>query len=396
MISLMDGHADRLLSTDLCEAEAENSPEPSELHTLHALGKQYMNTVSCHLKVVYYLSRQDHQSAFNYQEEMAKIVAASLPKLPSDDLPWYLPVINTVARDLTSLALKCDQLMLNTDGQTSSIDRAFNMIQTIVRTCAAEKGAAEEVSKKRALVPLVNQLFRLCFRTGRANLCKPLVRTIENLKVLDRCPASQVVTFYYFAGKLAVVEGDYVLAEQKLTIAYQRCSKQFPNNIKSILRLLVPLRLRLDVRPSEEILRKYGLAQFTGIVQALQRADISLFQRARDDNERDYIRWSIFYLIDNLRLIMFRHVFRKLWKVQKAHIIAVSDLTVALRVAGYRTSVGANEADRDALGQMPTDADAECIVVNLIGEELVKAYVSWAQKKVVVSKTDAFPSLRKG
>ena len=71
------------------------------------------------------------------------------------------------------------------------------------------------------------------------------MRTIENLKILERCPASQVVTYYYFAGKLAVIEGDYVLAEQKLTTAYQRCSRDFASNIKSILRLLVPLRLRL-------------------------------------------------------------------------------------------------------------------------------------------------------
>lgn len=219
-------------------------------------------------------------------------------------------------------------------------------------------------SAKRLLyvVSIFKNWLSVGLQTGRANLCKPLVRTIENLKILDRCPASQVVTYHYFAGKLAVVEGDYVLAEQRLSIAYQKCSPLFTSNMKAILRLLIPLRLRMvswiytkkdlcrvltvllfclieqqdlhvrsegrplnsicggdlcmvhlqDIRPSEELLKKYDLHQYQEIVLALQKADIGMFQQARDQHEKGFIRWSIFYLIDNLRLIMFRHVFRKL------------------------------------------------------------------------------------
>jgi len=90
-------------------------------------------------------------------------------------------------------------------------------------------------------------------------------------------------------------------------------------------------------------------------------------------------------LIDNLRLVMFRHVFRKLFVALNHHIVPISDVTVALKVAGYKTPVQED----------PTDADAECIVVNLIGEDLLKAYVSWQLKKIVVAKSGAFPSLRK-
>ena len=45
-------------------------------------------------------------------------------------------------------------------------------------------------------------------------------------------------------------------------------------------------------------------------------------------------------------------------KVLNHHIVPVQDMTVALRVAGYRTPV-----EEEA-----SDADAECVMVNLIGE----------------------------
>lgn len=110
------------------------------------------------------------------------------------------------------------------------------------------------------------------------------------------------------------------------------------------------------------------------------------------------------------------------------HIVAVQDMTVALRVAGYKTPVQ----------EEATDADAECVMVNLIGEvspkdsnislfgtrpklllgllisssarhrqkgefsyavshlqDLLKAYVSWQLKKIVVAKVGAFPTLKR-
>lgn len=68
-----------------------------------------------------------------------------------------------------------------------------------------------------------------------------------------------------------------------------------------------------DIRPSSALLRQYNLYQYEDLVKALQTADIRLFQQKQNAYEKDFIRWSIFYLIDNLRLIMFRHVFRKLY-----------------------------------------------------------------------------------
>ncbi|GAV09432.1 hypothetical protein RvY_18978 [Ramazzottius varieornatus] len=391
LLSLTDEHGDYLLESSLCQPEDGGSPEPWDLSVLEdSVSSEFIGLVASHLRCVRYIARYDLSSALSAQEELSKLVAIMLPKIQNEDVIWFLPTVTTVARDLSSLALKADQQQQNRitmthEGQTTSIDRAFNSIQQIVRTCAAEKGATDETSKKRALVPLVNQLFRLCFRTGRANLCKPLVRTIENLRMLDRCPASQVVTYYYFAGKLAVVEGDYVLAEQRFTLAYLRCPAYFHTNMKAILRFLLPLRLRMDVRPSSTLLRQYNLYQYADLVQALQRADIALFQQKQNAYEKDFIRWSIYYLIDNLRLIMFRHVFRKLCKVLNHHIVAVQDMTVALRVAGYKTPV-----EEEA-----SDADAECVMVNLIGEDLLKAYVSWQLKKIVVAKVGAFPTLKK-
>ena len=38
--------------------------------------------------------------------------------------------------------------------------------------------------------------------------------------------------------------------------------------------------------------------------------------------------------------------------------------------------------------------EAECIVANLIHKKYIKGYISHAQRKLVVSKKDAFPLLK--
>jgi hypothetical protein len=76
-----------------------------------------------------------------------------------------------------------------------------------------------------------------------------------------------------------------------------------------------------DIKPSANLLADYELYQYQDIVRALQTADITLFHQAKDRFESDFIRWSIFYLIDNLRLVMFRHVFRKLYVPQQENSI---------------------------------------------------------------------------
>lgn len=100
LLSLTGDHCDPLLdspsSSALWDREAENSPEPSDLiHLSRTISADYLNLISCHLKVLFYLNRQDLQAAFNYQEEMSKWVSTG---------PWFAlrALINGWGRQLSS------------------------------------------------------------------------------------------------------------------------------------------------------------------------------------------------------------------------------------------------------------------------------------------------------
>lgn len=105
--------------------------------------------------------------------------------------------------------------------------------------------SSEQDTKKWGMLTLVNQMFKVYFKTNRHHLCKPLIRAIDSCILKDRFSLAQTITYKFYAGRRAMFDGDFSNADECLSYAFQRCHKRSPKNKRSILLYLVPIKMNL-------------------------------------------------------------------------------------------------------------------------------------------------------
>lgn len=78
------------------------------------------------------------------------------------------------------------------------------------------------------------------------------------------------VGYSYFVGRLALYDENFVEAEKNLSYAFKRTPKSAAKNKRRIAQFLVCTRLNLGVIPTQYMLTKYNLSQFSDIVYAIK------------------------------------------------------------------------------------------------------------------------------
>jgi len=63
--------------------------------------------------------------------------------------------------------------------------------------------------------------------------------------------------------------------------------------------------------PSEAVLEKYDLTQFTEVVQAVKQGNILQLNKAIQLHEVFFIKCGIYLLLEKLKMITFRNLFKK-------------------------------------------------------------------------------------
>jgi hypothetical protein len=80
--------------------------------------------------------------------------------------------------------------------------------------------------------------------------------------------------------------------------------------------------------PSQQLLEKYNLQQFTGLVRAVKEGNIELFHRTVDEYEDYFIKTATFIVIERVRVYVYRTFIKKYYR----HMLAVD--TKASAAAG--------------------------------------------------------------
>lgn len=173
-------------------------------------------------------------------------------------------------------------------------------------------------------------------------------------------------------------DSNYKAADEYLTYAFENCHKTSRKNKKLILTYLVPVKMLLGYIPSRQVLEKYGIVdEFWDLVKAVCQGNLKLFDELMDKHESFFITSGIYLIIDKLKIIAYRNLFRKVYLILNTHQIPVESLQRALESLGQ-------DADLD---------ETECLVANLIYQGKIKGYISHQHRKVVVSKQNPFPPL---
>jgi len=334
--------------------------------------------VAAHLRGCWALSEGDMLEAYKCQE----IVVSGFSKLlgSQKDENWPLPIMYVVCLDLRLLALKADQQKSKSGkgkpGET--LEKASEGIMACFRVCAADARATEDVTKRWGMLNLVNQLFKIYFRVNKLHLCKPLIRAIESSALKDRFSKSQLVTYRYYVGRKYMFDNNFKEAEEYLRYAFEKCDRNVKSNKRLILIYLIPVMMLLGQMPKEILLSKYDLPQFQGVVRAVKEGHLYNLNMALEQHEKIFIKWGIFLILEKLKIITYRNLFKKVTLLMKSHQVSINAYTTALKL------MKVEDVDED---------ETACILANLIYEGRIKGYISHQHQKLVVSKQNPFPAI---
>ncbi|XP_012281296.1 PCI domain-containing protein 2 isoform X2 [Orussus abietinus] len=366
MLSLRHNHVSiPQLSTDTAMTKAmEHLPTPFD------------DLVLYHLKTIASLSN-DNYATYTHQSMGVQCLTKILQLQKEEN--WMLPVMNIMCLELRLLAIRAENSRTNKNMKPGEVlEKCAECLMGCFRVCAADNRSSEDDTKRWGMLVLVNQLLKVYFRINKLHLCKPLIRAIDSSAYKDHFALAQQITYKFFVGRKAMFDSDYKAADEHLTFAFERCHRQSKKNKRLILMYLIPVKMLLGFMPKRMLLEKYSLLEFWELVEAVKNGDLRSLERVMDKHETFFIGAGIYLIVEKLKLIAYRNLFKKVYLVLNTHQIPVESLLMSLKMHGVE------DVDMD---------ETECLVANLIYEGKIKGYISHQHKKLVISKQNPFPRL---
>ncbi|GAB6018913.1 PCI domain-containing protein 2 [Chamberlinius hualienensis] len=339
----------------------------TEAAAIRIVGSPFDEIIVLHLRTVLSVANRDFYEACSTQIQ-----------LNQKDENWALPIMNVICLDLRVFANNAVKITSQNENKKPEelIEKAAEVLMGLFRVCAGDNRTSPEDSKRKGMLVLVNQLFKIYFKINKLHLCKPLIRAIEQSNIKEQSNIGQIVTYRYFVGRKAIFDSDYKTADECLTYAFEHCHVSSQKNKRQILIYLIPIKILLGYMPKAQLLRKYNLTQFEDVVQAVKAGNLAQLSKAMETH-RTYF-FSVYLILEKLKIITYRNLFKKVFSILKTYQIPLDSFLTSLKYAGVE------DVDLD---------EVECIVVNLIYEGKIKGYVSHQHQKLVVSKQNPFPAL---
>uniref|UniRef100_A0A0N5ANJ2 PCI domain-containing protein 2 homolog n=1 Tax=Syphacia muris TaxID=451379 RepID=A0A0N5ANJ2_9BILA len=370
LLSIRDEHA----SYSFLQKEKAEIERRTRIRTV-------FDEITCfHLTVLYHISHHKYEAAFDTHAQMIQIFNKEILQ-KEKDMNWFMPIFYLLCTELRLIARAADlkPFGVRDPEKSSYYEQSATFIMECYRTCVTDVRASMETSKKVAMLNLTNQLFRIYFRINKLNLLVPLIRAIENCGALyNHFSMADKVTYNYYLGRKAMFDSDLVLAEKSLSYAFRNCLPECTRNKRLILMYLIPVKMFLGHMPSSDLLKTYQLEQFSVVVESVKDGNLKRLDEALQENEHFFIECGIFLMLEKLKIITFRNLFKKVANIVGKIQIPLDAFMIPLHWMGLK------DIDDDEL---------ECIMANLIAQKKVKGYISHQHRKLVISKQTPFPSL---
>ncbi|NXK64793.1 PCID2 protein, partial [Sylvietta virens] len=344
-------------------------PSPEE-KCQQVLESPYDEMFAAHLRCTYAVANHDFVEAYKCQTVIYIMIFFSRA----------LPIMYSVALDLRIFANNADQQLVK-KGKSKvgdMLEKAAELLMSCFRVCASDTRAGIEDSKKWGMLFLVNQLFKIYFKINKLHLCKPLIRAIDSSNLKDEYSMAQRVTYKYYVGRKAMFDSDFKQAEEYLSFAFEHCHRSSQKNKRMILIYLLPVKMLLGHMPTVQLLKKYDLMQFAEVTKSVSEGNLLLLNDALTKHETFFIRCGIFLILEKLKIITYRNLFKKVYLLLKTHQLSLDAFLIALKF------MQVDDVDID---------EVQCILANLIYLGHIKGYISHQHQKLVVSKQNPFPPL---
>ncbi|KAK4318719.1 hypothetical protein Pmani_010291 [Petrolisthes manimaculis] len=368
LISFRDPHVmSSRLMVEKPERDVERCVDPS-----------IAEVIAGHLRAVWAIAERNRVEAWRIQMVVVQAVSRFMTECKEEN--WMLPVMYTACLDLRLFALGADEDLTKTGAKKpgETLEKAAEALMSCFRVCAADTRTGEDCTKRWGLLYLVNQFFKIYFKINKLNLCKPMIRAIEALSFKDRFSLSQLITYKYYTGRKDMFDSDFKSADATLSFAFQRCHRRSRKNKRRILIYLIPVKMLRGYLPKTSLLERYNLGELSGIVGAVRTGNVRQLSETLVKHEAFFISAGIYLILEKLKVLAFRNLFKKVYLLSGTHQIDVAMFVQSL------AWMQVEDVDVE---------ETECILANMINDGRIKGYLSHAHCKLVVSKKDAFPPL---
>lgn len=302
----------------------------------------------------------------------------------SRDDGWSLPLLQSMCRDLRIVAIEADN-QLQLEGMHAS--RLTDVEQILKRAFVATNNDRREVnegSRKKGTLDVVNQMLKTYFKLNNLRLCGNVISVVESStfpNFENTFPVSHRVTYKYFAGRLHLYADRRAEAVKDLTYAFRLTPDTYEINKRLELLYLIPAKILCGYLPTMALLDKYNMEWYKGIVVALRTGNLRVFNETMEKYEEFFISRALFLTMEKLRQLVYRSLCKKIFVINKNNNkISIEWFRVALKLCG--ADMHRNEA--------------ECILANLIYNNVIRGYISHKVGFMVLSKKNPFPKLSAG
>ncbi|CAB3259084.1 unnamed protein product [Arctia plantaginis] len=324
-----------------------------------------------HLLCVKFLREHNFIVAYYHQSSCVTDVVTALRNQTGAN--WMLPVMYVVSSDLRIVAQKADTIN-NRSGDI--LEKATDVLMACYRVCIGDTPSIQGNSKRMGLMSPVNHIMNIYFRTQKFNLCQEMIRTIDAVARDVPSTIQQQVIFRFFVGRLAVLEGDFRVANHNLLFAFKQSHPNSYKNKRIILTYLLPVKMLLGYMPPKAFVEKYNLPIFWELLLAVKQGNLKKFEDVFEGNRRYFIDMGLYLAIENLRLLTYRNLFKRIYHSQRSNKITVSCFQAGLQLM--------SQEDVDA-------SKTRLLIATLIYSNKMKAYLSYQRDLVIFYSENAFP-----
>ncbi len=229
--------------------------------------------------------------------------------------------------------------------------------------------------------------YRIYLRYFRCLAERPLKQYMqEENSHRERRYSSYVVTYRYFLGKHLLLKHNYSAAIEHFDYVFTNCfdsnrSGSIKNKQQSLLYLVV-LKMLHGSTPKMDILEKYQLNQLIDLIEPIRLGSLKLFTDKINEYEQFLFDTGLFFLIENLKLLTIRNLFRMyVYQIdqQQTDKIPLEPTLLVLLNFGF---------EQDNYFTINELID---ILNNMIQRGMIKGYISYKFRTLVVSRKDPFP-----
>ncbi|KAJ3396720.1 COP9 signalosome (CSN) subunit [Lobulomyces angularis] len=355
-----------------------------------------------HLQAKNHLLKSNFQTAFNFQNGLAQKFHGIFKDLHR----WALPILYTINNDLFKLANEADILLIQQNQKPVNVEEGLRTSQKAFSCCTMDRFNAVDISRKWGTYYMVNLLFKCYFKLDQTNLCKNITRALEasNLPELSLYPLSHRITYSYYQGMLLFSQENYKDSYMHFDFGFRqlRSSEEHSKNRVLFLKYLIPLNILKGIYPTKKLMFKpenYKLNLiYSNFVKSCSEGDLNLFDLSLIKFEANLVEFGTFNLIEKLRFVCLRNLFKKLVYVVGGNQLSLQYFLFAVKFSlkeseGDEEKKKENELTDDINFSYTDSGDVECKLANMIHNGLIKGYMDHDKQMIVLSKANPFPTL---